>query len=137
MPARPRRGALGLRGRIVGAVLVTTVATLVVAAVTLLGPLENRLRAAAQTTLERDLGNHAAAIFDGVDLSRLSDHDTMQTLTDNLSDLATRVSGSAYVLGYPSVTGQGVLQPTPTFELGAVEVDLFDDVFVVFRIYCI
>src|SRR6185312_13570563 len=35
--ARPRRGALGLRGRIVGAVLLTTVATLAVAALTLLG----------------------------------------------------------------------------------------------------
>ena len=40
MRARPRRGALGLRGRIVGAVLVTTVATLGVAAVALFGPLQ-------------------------------------------------------------------------------------------------
>ena len=39
---RPRRGALGLRGRIVGALLVTTVATLGVAALALLGPLEQR-----------------------------------------------------------------------------------------------
>ena len=44
--ARPRRGALGLRGRIVGAVLVTTVATLGVAALALLGPLETQLRTA-------------------------------------------------------------------------------------------
>ena len=35
MRARPRRGALGLRGRIVGVVLVTTVATLLVAAIAL------------------------------------------------------------------------------------------------------
>ena len=51
--ARSRRGAFGLRGRIVGAVLVTTVvATLVVAAVALLGPLEHSLRNAEQKTLE-------------------------------------------------------------------------------------
>src|SRR5689334_21125684 len=52
---RPRRGALGLRGRIVGAVLVTTVATLVVAALALLGPLEQSLRNAALKTLQHDL----------------------------------------------------------------------------------
>ena len=49
--ARPRRGALGLRGRIVGAVVVTTIATLGVAALALLGPLEQSLRQAALTTL--------------------------------------------------------------------------------------
>jgi signal transduction histidine kinase len=54
MLARPRFGALGLRGRIVGAVLVTAVATLVVAAVALLGPLESSLRSADLTTLRRE-----------------------------------------------------------------------------------
>ena len=49
--ALPRRGAFGLRGRIVGVVLVTTVATLAVAALALLGPLEQTLRNAEQTTL--------------------------------------------------------------------------------------
>ena len=39
-----RPGALGLRGRIVGALLVTTVATLAVAALALLSPLERQLR---------------------------------------------------------------------------------------------
>ena len=53
--ARPRRGALGLRGRIVGAVVVTTIATLGVAALALLGPLEQSLRRAALTTLKHDL----------------------------------------------------------------------------------
>ena len=52
---RPRRGALGLRGRIVGAVLVTTVATLGVAALALLGPLEHSLRQEARKTLQQDL----------------------------------------------------------------------------------
>jgi signal transduction histidine kinase len=53
--ARPRRGALGLRGRIVGVVVVCTVATLGVAAIALLGPLENSLRKAARTTLQHEM----------------------------------------------------------------------------------
>ena len=62
MRARPRRGALGLRGRIVGAVLVTTVATLAVAAVALLGPLEHKLaRVRAGPRLVRDLERSGAA----------------------------------------------------------------------------
>ncbi len=68
MFTRPRRGALGLRGRIVGAVLITTVTTLVVAAVALLGPLEHSLRHAAQNTLAKDLGNHPTAKLTKLDL---------------------------------------------------------------------
>ncbi len=56
---RPGRGALGLRGRIIGVVLVTTVATLAVAALALLGPLEHSLRNAEKTTLKKDLGKRA------------------------------------------------------------------------------
>ena len=70
--ARPRRGALGLRGRIVGAVLVTTVATLAVAAVALLGPLEQSLRKSALTTLEHDLPNHPTQDFENLDLQALT-----------------------------------------------------------------
>ena len=55
--ARPRRGALGLRGRIVGAVLIVSTATLGVAAIALLGPLENSLRKAARHTFTSDLTN--------------------------------------------------------------------------------
>ncbi len=51
------RGALGLRGRILGAVLITTVATLGVAAVALLGPLEHSLRTAELNTLEGEVGS--------------------------------------------------------------------------------
>ncbi|MHB8689883.1 MAG: HAMP domain-containing sensor histidine kinase [Solirubrobacteraceae bacterium] len=58
MRPRWRLSALGLRGRIVGVVVVTTVATLGVAAIALLGPLENSLRNAAQKTLQqRELKN--------------------------------------------------------------------------------
>ena len=52
------RGALGLRGRIIGAVLVTSVATLAVAALLLpLGPLEQSLRNAELTTLRGEVGS--------------------------------------------------------------------------------
>ncbi len=53
--ARSRRGAFGLQGRIVGAVLVTSLATLAVAAVALLGPLESSLRNADKKTLESEI----------------------------------------------------------------------------------
>jgi signal transduction histidine kinase len=56
MWARPWRGGLGLRGRIVGAVLATAVATLAVAALALLGPLESKLRNAELTTLKSEVG---------------------------------------------------------------------------------
>ncbi len=57
------RRALGLRGRIVGAVLVTTVATLAVAALALLGPLENKLRAADFKTFQSAVPRAATAPF--------------------------------------------------------------------------
>ena len=52
---RPRRAGFGLRGRILGVVLVTAVATLVVAAVALLGPLQHSLRDAELTTLKEQV----------------------------------------------------------------------------------
>ena len=62
-------GALGLRSRIVGVVIVTTVATLIVAALALLGPLEQSLRKAEQTTLRHDLRRHTVAAFAKLDLT--------------------------------------------------------------------
>jgi HAMP domain-containing protein len=133
MPARPRRGALGLRGRIVGAVLVTTVATLAVAAVTLLGPLEQKLRDAAQNTLQRDVGKHPTDAFRALDLTNLSRTDAMNDFVLLQQDLATRAGGSAFVLGYPGVGGRGVLQPTPSYERRRALTDPFDDVAAAFR----
>jgi signal transduction histidine kinase len=49
------RSALGLRGRITAVVLLTAVATLAVAAVALLGPLEHSLRTGEQKTLANEL----------------------------------------------------------------------------------
>ncbi len=56
--------ALGLRGRIIGAVLVASVATLIVAAVALLGPLEHSLRNAELNTLKQESsGGRATGAF--------------------------------------------------------------------------
>ncbi|MBO0768281.1 MAG: HAMP domain-containing histidine kinase, partial [Solirubrobacterales bacterium] len=49
-------GGFGLRGRIVGAVLITTVVTLGVAALVLLPQLERSLRNASETALSQDIG---------------------------------------------------------------------------------
>ncbi len=70
MRARPWLHAPGLRGRIVGLVLFTTVATLAVAAAALLGPLEHSLRNAAKKTLEQELGSGPSPrAFRGLDPS--------------------------------------------------------------------
>jgi signal transduction histidine kinase len=50
-----RHGALGLRGRIVGALLISTVATLGVAALALLPKLESQLRSEALRTLQHEM----------------------------------------------------------------------------------
>ncbi|MGZ4176765.1 MAG: HAMP domain-containing sensor histidine kinase [Solirubrobacteraceae bacterium] len=60
MSRLPGHGAFGLRGRIVGVVLVTAVATLAVAALALLGPLEQSLRNAERTNLHTDLSRKGA-----------------------------------------------------------------------------
>lgn len=57
MLTRLRWGAFGLRGRIVGAVVVTTAVTLGVAALVLLPQLESSLQNASKTTLEKSVGN--------------------------------------------------------------------------------
>ncbi len=69
MLLRLRWGAFGLRGRIVGAVVVTTFVTLVVAALVLLPQLEDALRKASKTTLQDDV----AAAIKYNDLTRLED----------------------------------------------------------------
>jgi signal transduction histidine kinase len=55
-------GALGLRGRIIGVVLVASVATLIVAALALLGPLEHSLRNAEKATLKQELAGTRATV---------------------------------------------------------------------------
>ena len=98
--ARSRRGAFGLQGRIVGAVLLTTVATLAVAALALLGPLENSLRNAEKKTLESEVGTTKAQIqrtiapFTKINLGLLGDATIKPTAS---SGAKGPVSGGAAV----------------------------------------
>jgi signal transduction histidine kinase len=132
--ARPRRGALGLRGRIVGAVVVTTVATLGVAALTLLGPLEDSLRHAALNTLERDLRKHPTTTFANLDLNPAFTQKTRIKLRNAQDALASRVGGNAYVLGFPETgTGAGHLQLPPPPEDQEARYDSFSDAAAAFR----
>jgi signal transduction histidine kinase len=105
-------------------VLVTTVATLAVAALALLGPLEQKLRDAAQTTLLRDVGKRAPSIFEAttivsgrhtykLDLTRLTSPGALTAFEQDQQQLASRAGGTAYVVGYAGPTGHGVLQPAP------------------------
>jgi signal transduction histidine kinase len=77
-------GALGLRGRIVGAVLVTAVAALAVAAVVLLGPLEHSLRNAEENTLEHQVPPSVRNSFARVDPSLAYYYDTAKNLPPRL-----------------------------------------------------
>jgi signal transduction histidine kinase len=138
MPRRPWRGAFGLRGRIVGAVLVTTVATLAVAALALLGPLEHSLRKAALSTLNTDLGKHPVVQFQRLDLDDLGNpsqmgHAARRALEQQQQRLATRIGASVYVLGYPGVTGRWELLLPVDREGDTAQLDSFNDVAKVFR----
>jgi signal transduction histidine kinase len=115
---RPRRGALGLRGRIVGAVLVTTVATLVVAALALLGPLEQSLRHAALRTLQHDLSGAAIAPFRKLDTHVLdkgirndpysaAGAAEAERLASAEQNLGTRIGATVTLLGYFDASGHG------------------------------
>ena len=106
---RARRGlpALGLRSRIVGAVLGTAVVTLVVAAIALLGPLENSLRNAAMKTLQADL-NGATKQLASFDYTQLpTSHDARADLLKVQQQLGERVGAIDAVLGYPEADGRG------------------------------
>jgi signal transduction histidine kinase len=95
-------------------VLVTTVATLAVAALALLGPLEQKLRDAAQTTLLRDVKNAIPGFTKPTfDLTLVGRNDIRPMFVGMERRLATRVNGLVYVIGYPSASGHGFLQPPP------------------------
>jgi signal transduction histidine kinase len=134
-----RRGALGLRGRIVGAVLVTTVATLAVAAVALLGPLEHELRSAALNSLQKSVNKHTLESFENpnrplTDLGLKTTADEYQIVAQHLKaaerDLATSIGGGAFVtaFGYPGVSadahGERLLPRQPLDP----SIDSYDDV---------
>jgi signal transduction histidine kinase len=123
--ARPRRGVLGLRGRIVGLVLFTTAATLAVAALTLLGPLESKLRNSARGTLEHDV--RAASISNSsltrLDLTHVLDYiagnpedpyyrqgsSESAALQRELTTLDSRLGGTTALLGFPGPDGEAAV----------------------------
>jgi signal transduction histidine kinase len=126
MISRLRRwGAFGLRGQIVGAVLVTTVVTLVVAAIVLLPQLNQSLRTASQTSLRKDIVDAQAEIqklatIDYFQLAVLS-VDSLQgtreyrrarvannALQSALDSLKSRLgTDDVYLIGYIDPSGHG------------------------------
>ena len=124
MSSRPRRGALGLRGRIVGLVLFTTVATLAVAALALLGPLESKLRSSALATLKHELGNNPEQALRSIDLSTVTPR-SYPAARLRLGQLAHRTDATTVaLLGYPDATGHGLVQP---YSVGVERGDPFAD----------
>ncbi len=104
--ARAGRGPLGLRGRIVGVVVVTTVATLLVAALALLGPLEHSLRSAEQTTLKHDLSSKTVHTFKTLRLDQLVTSPAQRMALDTAAGrLANKISATVSVLGHPGANG--------------------------------
>jgi signal transduction histidine kinase len=148
---RPRRGALGLRGRIAGAVLVTTVATLAIAALALLPRLEGSLRTAARTTLLREVQG-ATANFQSLTLKYVLDAESsakgangkdldpehqegmreQKVLQQRQDNLGSRISASVYLVGDFNVDGVGKVLAPPA-DPDALTADRFDDVARTFR----
>ena len=135
---RPGRGALGLRGRIIGALLVTAVATLAVAAIALLGPLVHSLRNAEQVTLKKDLGKGSLTEFTSLKLGNVFDTShrgarERNALTEAQTDLQTRISATVTVLvgnsGLNAANPLPVLQPHDNADFG----DSYSDVTEAFR----
>jgi signal transduction histidine kinase len=128
-----RGHAFGLRGRIIGAVLVTAVATLVVAAVALLGPLEKSLRNAEQTSLIHDLNIKATLRrFSAINLSEVG---TSKLWTGRLgsakAQLGGRLDAKVSVLAGPAPDGTGSTPLLPQRETDGD--DSFTDVPRAFR----
>jgi signal transduction histidine kinase len=70
--AQRARGAIGLRGRIVAVVLITTVATLAIAAILVLGPLEKSLRRADEQALKKTIPHNVVKRFGRLPLGDLN-----------------------------------------------------------------
>src|SRR5579875_1131208 len=107
------RGALGLRGRIAGAVFLSAVVSLVVAAVALLGPLEHSLRVAEIKSLDKALRHHPERTFAKLPLCWVYSSAADQRLLGRAEvNLANRVGGKVVVLG--SFTPHGTFyKPLP------------------------
>ncbi|MGH2873512.1 MAG: sensor histidine kinase [Solirubrobacteraceae bacterium] len=122
MPPGPTGRALGLRARIVGVVMVTAVATLAIAAVTLLGPLEHSLRNAERVTLSKSLGNRTMRTFEAMRLDRLAtDPSVLRSLRKDVDNLQQRTAATVLVFAGagPDGTGSHSLLPVDEDDAGA------------------
>jgi signal transduction histidine kinase len=143
MRARPGLPALGLRSRIAGAILATAVVTLIVAAIALLGPLENSLRNAAMKTLQADLhgvvGNFARLDYYSLPIvgpsraAARAGHEARSDLLRAQQQLAERIGAIDAVLGYPAADGRGQLLLSPAEEGSRIESDPMTDAQAAFR----
>jgi len=103
-----RLGAPGLRGRIVGALLITTVATLAVAALALLGPLERQLRHAELNTLVKEV-NHDLPSFRRMTPAEIASGETTSgkpgagQRISAANALASRTGGEVNLIAFPRV----------------------------------
>ncbi len=94
--------------------LVTTVATLAVAAVALLGPLEQSLRNAEKVTLRSDLGRSTITRFSRLPLDQLATSEAQRALYHQQRHLAGKIGATIAVLGPPDASGQPpLLLPGP------------------------
>jgi signal transduction histidine kinase len=108
MPGLRRRRALGLRGRIVGAVLVTTVATLAVAALALLGPLEQSLKNTEKTTLRSNLRKRGTLRqFEKLDFTALPASAAARLALQRAEDTLANSAGATTVTVYGSPGANG------------------------------
>jgi signal transduction histidine kinase len=114
-------------------VLVTTVATLAVAAVALLGPLEHGLRNAEKVTLSDDLGKSTMAGLSNLHLSEvgISGAETM-ALASQQGVLANRIGATVTVLGNSGPNGEGS-RPLLQSRDGGDSDDSYGDVAEAFR----
>jgi signal transduction histidine kinase len=140
---RPR-GALGLRGRIVGVVLVTTAAALAVAAVALLGPLVHSLKGAELKTLEGQVTSNSVTAFKRRDPAlalqahvpgplRADGERVLAALGRAERSLAGRIGASEVALVSPAVgSSRGLLLLAEPDE-DLARSDPFDDVIKAFR----
>ncbi|HEY2258616.1 MAG TPA: HAMP domain-containing sensor histidine kinase [Solirubrobacteraceae bacterium] len=108
--------------------LVTTVATLAVAALALLGPLEQSLRNAEKQTLRHDLTRSTIAGFKKLHLGDLPSPEVAEALSRQQQQLSVRIGSIVTVLGYPEANGQGRPLLPPRLEGGILGSDSFDDV---------
>jgi signal transduction histidine kinase len=104
----------GLRARIVGVILVTAVATLVVASVALLGPLEKSLRNAERTSLKNSLTKATVEKFSSLYLDEVG---ISKDWTDKFGSARARLGGRldarVSVLGNPAPDGTGAAPLAP------------------------